>query len=84
MLYQERVGSKSERKAKIMRSQVKKKDTLKGTKLKRNSTVVLRGINRHGCEIFHKTELRKFLPNGSFPEAQGGWELRYLHFLASI
>lgn len=70
------MGGKSERKAKIMRSQVKKKNThTKGKKLKRNSTIVLRGTNRGGWEIYNKTELRKFLPNGSFLEALGGWEL---------
>lgn len=44
-------------------------------KLKKNTTIALRGTNRGGREIFHKAALRKFLPNGTFPEVLGGWEL---------
>ena len=43
--------------------------------LKKNSTLALRGNNRGGPEISYKTELEKVLPNGTFPEVQGGWEL---------
>ena len=52
--------------------------------LKKNTTIALRGTNRGGCEISYKAELKKVLPNGTFPEVQGGWELWYLHFLASV
>lgn len=51
--------------------------------LEKNNTIVLRGNNRHGPEISYRTELKKVLPNGTFPEVQGGWELWYLHLLAS-
>lgn len=61
-------------KQKITQSQAKKKSA-KTKKLKRNSMVALKWNGRGRCEIFHRTELRKFLPNGAFPEVLGGWEL---------
>lgn len=61
---------------KIMRNEKKKKRKKpKAKRLKRNGIITPRGTNRGGRETFHNTELRKFLPNGAFPEVLGGWEL---------
>ena len=63
-------------KQKVRKIRVKKKKKNPTAKmLKKNTTIALRGTNRGGCEISYKAELKKVLPNGTFPEVQGGWEL---------